>query len=123
VAQHLGGSLALADRARPLPRRLALGAAWPLALSPRLALLATGEVATVRDEGARAAAGAEARWLAPGALSLTVRVGVRQRTNGAAGAPVTAGGGIGARHLMLDYAFQDYAALGATHRLGVRWTR
>ena len=127
VAQHLGGTLTLAERSHPLPRRLAVAAAWPVALSPRLALLATGELATVRDEGARVAAGAEARWRSRGApataLTLDARLGFRQRTHGAAASPVTVGGGVGARGLVLDYAYQGYAGLGATHRLGVRWAR
>ncbi|GLC26020.1 hypothetical protein [Roseisolibacter agri] len=119
--QHLGGELSLLGRASPLPRRMRVGIARPTTLTPTLSLLTTAEVVQLDGEAARPAAGAELRWQR-GHLSLDARGGVRRRLLRDEAMPAhTVGAGLGFRAVGLDYAYQGYAALGATHRLGVRW--
>jgi hypothetical protein len=72
---------------------------------------------------ARPAGGAELRWTR-GRLALDARAGARRRLGPDEATPaVTAGAGLAFRGVTLDYAHQGYRALGATHRLGVRWAR
>ena len=119
--QHVGGELSLLGRASPLPRRARVGVARPVTLSPALRLLATAEVVQLDGEAARPAGGAELRWQR-GRLALDARGGVRRRLVPDEALPaVTTGGGLAFRAVALDYAYQGYAVLGATHRLGVRW--
>jgi len=119
--QHVGGELSLLGRASPLPRRARVGVARPVTLAPALRLLATAEVVQLDGETARPAAGAELRWQR-GRLALDARGGVRRRLVPDEALPaVTTGGGLAFRAVALDYAYQGYAVLGATHRLGVRW--
>ncbi len=119
--QHAGGTLTLLDRAAPLPRRVRAGVSRTVRLGAALRLLGSAEVVQGRGEGARPAGGAELRWTR-GRLALDARAGVRRRLDRDEALPAwTAGGGLAFRALALDYAHQGYGALGATHRLGVRW--
>ena len=119
--QNVGGELSLLERGRPLPRRVRVAVARPFALAPALRLLATGELAQLDGEAARPAAGAELQWQR-GVVGLTARGGVRRRLVADEALPAhVVGAGVSLRALALDYAYQGYAALGATHRLGLRW--
>ncbi|MGZ8412411.1 MAG: hypothetical protein ACXW61_09870 [Gemmatirosa sp.] len=119
--QHVGGALSLLGRGSPLPRRARVGVARPIALSPALRLLASADVVQQDGEAVRPAAGAELRWQR-GRLALDARAGLRRRLQADEALPArTVGAGLGFRAVALDYAYQGYAALGATHRLGVRW--
>lgn len=121
AVQHVGGALSLLGRESPLPRRARVGLARPVSLAPALRLLATAEVVQLDGEAARPAGGAELRWQR-GRLALDARAGVRRRLLRDEALPArTVGAGLAFRAVALDYAYQGYAALGATHRLGVRW--
>jgi hypothetical protein len=121
AVQHVGGALSLLGRASPLPRRARLGVARPITLSPALRLLASADVVQQDGESVRPAAAAELRWQR-GRLALDARAGLRRRLHADEALPArTVGAGLGFRAVALDYAYQGYAALGATHRLGVRW--
>jgi hypothetical protein len=53
---------------------------------------------------------------------LVGRIGYAKRPDDVAGSPVTAGAGVALGRLQLDYAYRAFAALGGTHRIGLRWT-
>jgi hypothetical protein len=121
AAQNLGGDLRIAGVSSPLPRRLRIGASLPLAVRGAVDVLVVADVANVERAGTTAGAGAEVTWRAPGPVSLDARVGYRQQPSGAAAPALTLGGGVGVGRLALDYAYRGHDALGATHRVGVRW--
>jgi hypothetical protein len=50
------------------------------------------------------------------------RVGYAKRPDDITGSPVTVGAGVALGRLQLDYAYRAFAALGGTHRIGLRWT-
>jgi hypothetical protein len=121
AVQHVGGTLELLGSGSPLPRRARVGVARPIALSPALRLLASADVVQQDGESVRPAGAAELRWQR-GRLALDARGGLRRRLHADEALPArTVGAGLGYRAMALDYAYQGYAALGATHRLGVRW--
>jgi hypothetical protein len=121
--QNVGGDLTVGASRGALPTALRLGAAVPLPSVGGLDVLATAEAAQVRDGGFDAGGGAEVTWRGTGGLSLVGRVGALPRS-GADVSRFTFGGGIAAKHLALDYAYQGFETVGgSTHRVGVRWWR
>jgi hypothetical protein len=72
---------------------------------------------------ARPAGGVEVAYSAPDGIQLLGRVGAPARPSGSSMSPLSFGGGARARHVALDYAYQGFAGLGGTHRVGVRWWR
>jgi hypothetical protein len=53
---------------------------------------------------------------------LVGRLGFARRPDDVASSPISAGAGVVMGRVQLDYAYRGFAALGATHRFGVRWT-
>jgi hypothetical protein len=121
-AQHLGGDLRVGSTSSPLPRTLrAGGVASLLTDTSTVALSLFAEVRHQESVGGSGASGVEARWRVSPRTVLVGRAGVRG-TSGTDARPITAGGGLAIGHLALDYAFRDFTHLGATHRVGIRWT-
>jgi hypothetical protein len=55
-------------------------------------------------------------------VGLVGRLGYAKRPADLSGAPLSAGAGVVLGRLQLDYAYRTFEALGATHRVGLRWT-
>jgi hypothetical protein len=123
--QNLGGRIAVGAGANgdPLPRLVRVGAAVPLRGVGPLDVLTSVELSRSRDGRAEPSGGAEVTWAATEAVAFIGRVGVLGRAARSAASPVLVGGGIAARRLALDYAYQGFDVLGASHRIGVRWWR
>lgn len=124
--QHVGRDLEVGAVSAPLPRTWRAGVTvtdYPLAGA---VWEVTTELAAVRDLPASPRMGVEGTWYV-GPHALSARAGWREHPDGALAQPLTLGAGLGSgrgRHrLRLDYAWRRFGALGATHRLGVRWHR
>jgi hypothetical protein len=50
------------------------------------------------------------------------RIGYAHRPSRVTGSPVSVGAGVVLGRVQLDYAYRAFAELGATHRMGLRWT-
>ncbi|MBX6333516.1 MAG: hypothetical protein IRY91_16840 [Gemmatimonadaceae bacterium] len=120
---NVGGDISILDDRRPLPRMVRVGTAVPVHGIGPLDFLATIEVASIRDGKAQPLGGVEVTYHATSDIALLGRVGALARPEGAAISPVSFGGGLRARNLALDYAYEGSDVLGATHRVGVRWWR
>ncbi|MBC7790937.1 MAG: hypothetical protein H7Z74_13405 [Anaerolineae bacterium] len=117
---NIGGRITLSGTSAPIPETARLGIASPSERFGPLRARAVAEVVHERGQGAGAAGGAEMAWTASESVVLQGRVGASARRLSAA-SPISFGGGLEVRNFALDYAYQDFAALGATHRVGVRW--
>jgi hypothetical protein len=123
--QHLGSRLTLAGVAAPLPYTWRVAAA-----SPRISGLfgeqfALRTMAEARQSSGGAATGvlaAEGTWRAPrDGLALSGRAGYAFRGTGDDRRPLTVGGGITLARVTVDYAYEGFDLLGATHRVGIRF--
>lgn len=123
AAQNLGGDVELAGMASPLPAKLRVGASVPVWRSTSASLLGAVELTRTRGAGASVGGGLELQFNRRPGLDLFLRAGARDLPDGAAARPVTFGGGVRARRLALDYAYQGFETLGGTHRFGVTWWR
>jgi hypothetical protein len=121
--QNVGGEIVILNDRNPLPRMVRVGAAIPVRGVGPVDLLGTIEVSHVRDGETRPFGGLEVAYEAPAGVTVLGRVGALARPAGAEISPVSFGGGLRARHLALDYAYESSDVLGATHRVGVRWWR
>ncbi|HEX6535537.1 MAG TPA: PorV/PorQ family protein [Gemmatimonadaceae bacterium] len=121
--QNIGGEISIAGESGPLPRMVHVGAAVPVRGVGPLDFLATAEVTHTRDEKTRGAGGVEVAYHATGGVTVLGRVGALARPTGAEISPLSFGGGLRARHLALDYAYESSDVFGAMHRVGVRWWR
>lgn len=121
--QNVGRDLEIAGSRGPLPRTVRVGAAIPVRVAKVVDVLGTVELSRVRAGSFTPAAGVEASWSSDGGLVLLGRAGVYAPPDRSAASPFTFGGGVRTGHIALDYAYQGYEALGATHRFGVRWWR
>jgi hypothetical protein len=89
----------------------------------RFDVLGTIEVSHTRKGDTKPSGGVELAYQATSAVSLLGRIGAMARPAGSLISPVSFGGGVRARHLALDYAYEGFDVFGATHRVGVRWWR
>lgn len=121
--QNIGRDLEVAGSSGPLPRTVRVGAALPVRVADAVDVMGTVELSRVRRGRVTPAAGVEAAWRSGTGLVLVGRAGVYTPPERSAASPLTFGGGVRTGHLALDYAYQGYEALGATHRFGVRWSR
>jgi hypothetical protein len=119
--QNVGGEIPIAGG--PLPRMVHVGAAVPIRGVGPLDFLGTAEITHTRDEKARGAGGIEVAYRATGGVTFLGRVGALARPTGAEISPLSFGGGLRAKHLALDYAYESSDVFGAMHRVGVRWWR
>jgi hypothetical protein len=123
AVQNLGGSIRTAGTSSPLPRLVRLGAAVRLPRVGALDMTATAEARKSADGRTLPSGGTELSWSGSSGLTLTGRIGASALASGSDASPVTFGGSVAGRHVGLDYAYQGFDVLGATHRVGVRWWR
>src|SRR5918911_2404016 len=121
--QHVGGELVFGNESSPLPRTVRVGAAVPVHNIGRFDILGTVEVSHTRRGETKPSGGVELAYQATNGVSLLGRVGAIARPAGSLISPVSFGGGVRARHLAVDYAYEGFDVFGATHRVGVRWWR
>jgi hypothetical protein len=117
--QNLGGDLG--DGAL-LPRRTRAGVTLNYT-DPQgtWRLLTTLEGQWTRNQSAVLIQGLEAGVVASG-VGLVGRVGFATRPAVTDASPWSFGGGVVLGRLSVDYAFRAFDMMGATHRLGLRWT-
>ncbi len=121
--QNMGGDISIANDRRPLPRMVHVGAAVPVRGVGPVDVIGTIEVAHTRNGTTEPLGGVEVAYHATSDVTLLGRVGALAPPEGARISPVSFGGGLRARNLALDYAYEGSDVLGATHRVGVRWWR
>lgn len=121
--QNVGGDINIAADRWVLPRMVRVGTAVPIRGVGPVDLLGTFEVEHTRDGKTQPLGGVEMAYHATSDVTLLGRVGALARPKDADISPVSFGGGLRARHLALDYAYEGSDVLGATHRVGVRWWR
>jgi len=120
---NIGGSVTLSGVSAPIPRTARLGLASPSEKLGPVRARAVAELEHERGRQTEIAGGAEAVWTASNSITLLGRIGASARHESAA-ASMAFGGGLVIRNFALDYAYQDFSALGATHRVGVRlWAK
>jgi hypothetical protein len=124
AGQNLGPGLRAAGRSAPLPAALRGGIATRVYDDRIQSVTAIAEVYAVRDAQPRATLALEGRRTLRPAISVALRLGVRNRADSDFASAATVGGGVGVANLDVDYAYQSLGAVGAaTHRVGVRWAR
>ena len=106
----------------PLPRAWRAGLALEEVPLVRARWTALAEVTGRRDGAARPRAGLEGAW-SLGAVALAARAGWTAGASDDLARPLTLGAGVRRGRIWLDYAWRDWAELGATHRVGLRWQR
>ena len=122
--QNIGGRLTLGSTSGALPRAVRFGAALPRQRVGPLDVTATAEVAQWTGAGTVPAVGGEVLYHTTNGISLAGRVGAQSIGTETRASPLTFGGGLAARHLAVDYAYQGFDLIGgATHRIGVRFWR
>ena len=124
--QNAGQPLALAGVRAPLPLTWRAAAATPariVARNARLRARVLGELRNVSGAGTTGVLGSELTWVTPRAgLGLAARAAIATHHSGDARSSLTAGGGLSLGRLTVDYAYEGFAVLGATHRVGLRVT-
>jgi hypothetical protein len=123
--QHLGSRLTLASVAAPLPYTWRVAVASPVIRGLLGEQFAFRTMAEARQSSGGAATGVlatEGTWRAArDALALSGRAGYAFRGAGDDRRPLTVGGGITLARVTVDYAYEGFDLLGATHRVGVRF--
>ena len=119
-AQNLGWGLSIGGGDLPLPSRVTIGAATRSRPVGPLDVLVTTSVSRRRDGEIIPAGGLEIAWWPIVGRTFMGRVGAR-RVPGDGASPVTVGFAFRADDLTIEYAFEEFDAPGAAHRLGVRW--
>ena len=124
AVQHLGASLTLAGVSTRLPLTTRLSAASPALrglFGERFTLRALGEAREALGGAVTGVLATEGTWRAPrDGLALTGRAGYAFRGAGDDRRPLTVGAGITLARVTVDYAYEGFDLLGATHRVGVR---
>ena len=122
--QHFGSRLTLATVSAPLPFTWRAGVASPVVRGLFIDRFSLRTLAEVRESAGGAATGvlaAEGIWRAArDGLGLAARAGYAIRGRGDDRRALTVGGGIRLSRVSVDYAYQGFELLGATHRVGVR---
>ncbi|HVT40221.1 MAG TPA: PorV/PorQ family protein [Gemmatimonadaceae bacterium] len=123
--QHLGSRLTLAGVTASLPHTWRVAAASPVIrglFGDQFALRAMGEARQSSGGAATGVLASEGTWrAAPDGLSLSGRAGYAFRGTGDDRRPLTVGGGIRLARVTVDYAYEGFDLLGATHRVGIRF--
>ncbi len=119
-AQNLGPGLSIDDADLPLPMRVTVGASTRRYVVGPLDVLATAAVSRRHDGEVIPAGGLEIAYWPIVGRTFMARVGARRVPDDGA-SPVTLGFGFRADDLTVEYAFEDFDAAGAAHRIGVRW--
>ncbi len=113
----------LADAPLPTEARLGAAASWQRVDGWGGSLIAD-VVAYLEEERTGLLLGVEGGILPHDAgLSAVARVGFDAAQEESALGAFRIGAGVGLYGVDLDYAYQDFEAFGAVHRIGLRWTR
>jgi hypothetical protein len=119
-AQNLGPGLSIGSGGLPLPTRVTLGASTPSRPVGPFDVLATTAVSRRRDGEIIPSGGMEIAWWPIVGRTFFGRVGVR-RVPGDGASPFTFGFGFRGDVITIEYAFEQFDAPGASHRLGLGW--
>jgi len=119
-AQNLGPGLSIGGGELPLPTRVTFGASTPSRPVGPLDVLATTAVSRRRDGEIIPSGGLEIAWWPIVGRTFIGRVGVR-RVPGDGATPFTFGLGFSGDFITIEYAFEQFDAPGASHRLGLSW--
>ncbi len=119
-AQNVGPGLSIGDIARPLPTRITVGASTSSKPIGPLDLLISTAVSRRRDGEIIPSGGFEIAWWPIIGRTFFGRVGVR-RVPGDGASPITFGLGFSSDIISIEYAFEEFDAPGASHRLGLSW--
>jgi len=122
AVQHVGRGVRLAGTRAPLPRTVRAGTALRALDRGAHGVLVVAELQQVARDAPRWAGGVEGWWRPRGDVRVAGRAGAVAGDE-SAGDPIAVGGSLAARGLALDYAYRGFDALGATHRVAVRWAR
>jgi hypothetical protein len=122
--QHLGSRLTLAAVTSPLPYTWRVAVAAPMVTGLAGDHFSLRTMAEARESSGGAATGvvaAEGTWrTARGGPIVVGRMGYAIRGNGDDRVPLTLGGGVSMGRVVIDYAYEGFTLLGATHRVGIR---
>lgn len=123
--QHVGSRLTLATVSAPLPVTWRAGVASPVVrglISDRFTLRTLAEARKSAGGPATGVLAAEGTWrTSRDGLGLAARAGYAIRGRGDDRRALTLGGGLTLSRVSVDYAYQGFELLGATHRVGVRF--
>ena len=119
-AQNLGPGLSIRGGDLPLPTRVSFGASTPTRPVGPLDVLATTAVSRRRDGEIVPSGGIEVSWWPIQGRTFIGRIGVR-RAPGDGASPFTFGVGFRGDVITIEYAFEQFDAPGASHRLGLSW--
>lgn len=119
-AQNVGPELSNRTGELPLPTRITFGASTPSRPIGPLDVLATSAVSRRHDGEIIPSGGVEIAWWPIQGRTFIGRFGVR-RVPGDGASPVTFGLGFRGDVITIEYAFEQFAAPGASHRLGLSW--
>ncbi len=125
AVQNLGARLSYPSvtQTAKLPSRVTLGAAFSGAsIGSYFDLGASAALSHERDGTIVPAGGVELTFEPVSGWTFTGRMGAR-RVNGSSSpseSPITLGASFGLDRFALDYAFEPYRGVGATHRIGIR---
>ena len=117
---NIGGRITVSGESAPIPTTARLGIASSSEKVGPVRVRGVAEMVHERGRRAGVGGGAEVSWVASETVTLQGRVGASARHESAASL-LSFGGGLGVRNFALDYAYQGFSVLGATHRVGVRW--
>jgi hypothetical protein len=123
--QHFGSRLTLAAVTAPLPYTWRASVASPMVrglFGDQFTLRPMAEVRQTSGGATTGVLATEGVWRASRAgLALSGRAGYAFRGTGDDRLPLTLGGGITLSRVTVDYAYEGFNLLGATHRVGVRF--
>ncbi len=119
-AQNIGPGLSIGGADLPLPTRVSVGASTRSRPIGPLDVLATTAVSRRRDGEIIPAGGVEIAWWPIVGRTFIGRVGVR-RVPGDGASPFTFGFGFRGDVITIEYAYEEFDAPGASHRLGLSW--
>ena len=119
-AQNIGPGLTIGSGELPLPTRFSVGASTPSRPFGPLDVLATTTVSRRHDGEIVPSGGVEFSWWPIVGRTFIGRLGVR-RVPGDGASPLTFGFGFRGDVVTIEYAFEQFDAPGASHRLGLSW--
>jgi hypothetical protein len=120
-AQNLGPGLSIGDIARPLPARVTFGLTSPSTEMGPLDVLVSAAISRRRDGEIVPAGGVEIAWWPIVGRTFFGRVGLRRVPGDDGAFPVTFGLGFSGDVITIEYAFEEFDAIGSSHRVGLSW--
>ncbi len=118
--RNIGPGLGIGGGELPLPTRVTAGASTPKVPVGPLDVLISTAVSRRRDGWIVPSGGLELEWWPIVGRTFIARLGLR-RVPGDGASPFTAGLGFRGDLLAIEYAFEQFEAPGASHRLALSW--